>query len=127
MCYWFIWLSNLTKVGIDYDEECYKNHLTEYLYESMYTFGCRSGKGIGEGEKEVQKENPVNYVDGKQLPFLFMHGVDDRYASNSQTLLVHSKILEKGGKRIRYVLKGDCHGKGGFDAEDCLKVGCWLY
>ena len=42
--------------------------------------------------------------------------------SNSQTLLVHTKILEKGGKTIRYVLKDDNHGKGGFDTEDCVKV-----
>jgi len=43
-----------------------------------------------------------------------MHGDDDRMVSNSQTLLVHNKILEKGGKSIRYVLKGDGHGRGGF-------------
>jgi acetyl esterase/lipase len=115
-------LSDLTKVGIDYDEECYKNHLTKYSTESMYIFGCRSGKGVGEDEKEVQKANPVNYVDGKQPPFLFMHGDADTRVSNSQTLLVHNKILEKGGKSIRYVLKDDNHGKGGFDTEDLLKV-----
>ena len=115
-------LSDLTKVGIDYDEECYKNHLTKYSTESMYIFGCRSGKGVGEDEKEVQKANPVNYVDGKQPPFLFMHGDADTRVSNSQTLLVHTKILEKGGKTIRYVLKDDNHGKGGFDTEDCVKV-----
>jgi acetyl esterase/lipase len=115
-------LSDLTKVGIDYDEECHKNHLTKYSTESMYIFGCRSGKGVGEDEKEVQKANPVNYVDGKQPPFLFMHGDADTRVSNSQTLLVHNKILEKGGKTIRYVLKGDNHGRGGFDTEDFLKV-----
>ena len=37
-------------------------------------------------------------------------------------LLVHNKILEKGGKSIRYVLKDDNHGKGGFDTEDLLKI-----
>jgi acetyl esterase/lipase len=115
-------LSDLTKVGIDYDKECYNNHLTKYSTESMYIFGCRSGKGVGEDEKEVQKANPVNYVDGKQPPFLFMHGDADTRVSNSQTLLVHNKILEKGGKTIRYVLKGDNHGRGGFDTEDFLKV-----
>ena len=115
-------LSDLTKVGIDYDEECYKNHLTQYSSESMYIFGCQSGKGVGEDEKEVQKANPVNYVTGKEPPFLFMHGDSDTVVSNSQTLLVHNKILEKGGKSTRYVLKGDNHGKGGFDSEDFLKV-----
>ena len=115
-------LSDLTKVGIDYDEECHKNHLTKYSTESMYIFGCRSGKGVGEDEKEAQKANPVNYVDGKQPPFLFMHGDADTRVSNSQTLLVHNKILEKGGKSIRYVLKDDNHGRGGFDTEDLLKV-----
>jgi len=115
-------LSDLTKVGIDYDEECHKNHLTKYSTESMYIFGCRSGKGVGEDEKEAQKANPVNYVDGNQPPFLFMHGDADTRVSNSQTLLVHNKILEKGGKSIRYVLKDDNHGRGGFDTEDLLKV-----
>lgn len=115
-------LSDLTKVGIDYDEECYKNHLTKFSTESMYIFGCQSGKGVGEDEAEVQKANPVNYVTGKEPPFLFMHGDCDRKVSNSQTLLVHNKILEKGGKSIRYVLKGDDHGKGGFDSEELLSV-----
>ena len=115
-------LSDLTKVGIDYDEECHKNHLTKFSTESMYIFGCQSGKGVGEDEEEVQKANPVNYVTGKEPPFLFMHGDCDRRVSNSQTLLVHNKILEKGGKSIRYVLKGDDHGKGGFDTEEMLSV-----
>ena len=115
-------LSDLTKVGIDYDEECHKNHLTKFSTESMYIFGCQSGKGVGENEEEVQKANPVNYVTGKEPPFLFMHGDCDRRVSNSQTLLVHNKILEKGGKSIRYVLKGDDHGKGGFDTEEMLSV-----
>lgn len=115
-------LSDLTKVGIDYDEECHKNHLTKNSTESMYIFGCQSGKGVGEDEKEVQKANPVNYVSGKEPPFLFMHGDCDIRVSNSQTLLVHNKILEKGGKSIRYVLKGDDHGKGGFDTEELIKV-----
>jgi acetyl esterase/lipase len=115
-------LSDLTKVGIDYDEECHKNHLTKFSTESMYIFGCQSGKGVGEDEKEAQKANPVNYVTGKEPPFLFMHGDCDIRVSNSQTLLVHNKILEKGGKSTRYVLKGDDHGKGGFDTEEMLKV-----
>ena len=115
-------LSDLTKVGIDYDEECHKNHLTKFSSESMYIFGCQSGKGVGEDEKEAQKANPVNYVTGKEPPFLFMHGDCDICVSNSQTLLVHNKILEKGGKSTRYVLKGDDHGKGGFDTEEMLKV-----
>jgi acetyl esterase/lipase len=115
-------LSDLMKVGADYDEECFKNHLTQFSSERMYIFGCQSGKGVGEDEKEVQKSNPVNYVDGSEPPFLFMHGDSDRCVSNSQTLLVHNKILEKGGKSIRYVLKDDDHGRGGFDSEEMLNV-----
>ena len=115
-------LSDLTKVGFDYDEECHKNHLSKNSTESMYIFGCQSGKGVGEDEEEAQKANPVNYVTGKEPPILFMHGDCDIRVSNSQTLLVHNKILEKGGKSIRYVLKGDDHGKGGFDTEELMKV-----
>jgi acetyl esterase/lipase len=115
-------LSDLTKVGIDYDEECHKNHLTKYSTESMYIFGCQSGKGVGEDEEEVQKSNPVNYVTGNEPPFLFAHGDCDRIVSNSQTLIVHNKILEKGGKSIRYVLKDDDHGKGGFESEELLNL-----
>ena len=115
-------LSDLTKVGADYDEECYKNHLTKNSTESMYIFGCQSGKGVGDDENEVQKANPVNYITGKEPPFLFIHGDSDRMVSNSQTLLVHNKILEKGRKNVRYVLKDDDHGKGGFDSEEMLNV-----
>ena len=96
--------------------------MTQYSSESAYIFGCKNGKGVGDDEKEVQKANPVTYVNGKQPPFLFMHGELDTRVSNSQTLLVHNKILEKGGKSIRYVLKGDNYGRGGFDIEDFLKV-----
>ena len=115
-------LSDLMKIGSDYDEECYKLHLSKDSSESMYIFGVTSGKGVGEDEKEVQKSNPVNYVTGKEPPFLFMHGDSDTVVSNSQTLLVHNKILEKGGKSKRYVLKGDNHGKGGFETEELLKI-----
>ena len=115
-------LSDLTKIGIDYDEECFKKHLTKNSSESMYIFGCKSGKGVGDDEKEAQKTNPVTYITGKEPPFLFMHGDCDRCVSNSQTLLVHNKLLEKGGKSTRYVLKGDDHGKGGFETEECYKV-----
>ena len=51
-----------------------------------------------------------------------MHGDCDRNVSNSQTLLVHNTFLEKGGKSIRYVLKDDDLGRGGFDSEEMLKV-----
>ena len=115
-------LSDLTKVGIDYDEECYKNHLTKNSTESMYIFGCQSGIGVGDDENEAQKANPVNYVTGKEPPFLFMHGDCDQMVSSSSTLFMHKKILEKGGKSIRYVLEGDNHGKGGFDSEEMLNV-----
>ena len=30
--------------------------------------------------------------------------------------------MDKGGKSVRYVLKGDNHGQGGFDSEELLKV-----
>lgn len=115
-------LSDLTRVGFDYDEECYNNHRTAKSTESMYIFGCKSGIGVGDDEKEVQKANPVTYVNGKQPPFLFMHGTNDTVVSNSQTLLVHNKLLEFGGKSIRYVLENDGHGQGGFESEDLLKV-----
>ena len=88
----------------------------------MYIFGCESGKGINYDLNEVQKSNPVNFVNGNEPPFLFMHGDNDKLVSNSQTLFVHNKILEKKGKSVRYVLKGDGHGEGGFDTESCFKI-----
>ena len=115
-------LSDLSKVGIDFDDECHNNHLTQYSTESMYIFGCESGKGINYDLNEVQKSNPVNFVNGNEPPFLFMHGDNDKLVSNSQTLFVHNKILEKKGKSVRYVLKGDGHGEGGFDTESCFKI-----
>ena len=115
-------LSDLSKVGIDFDDECHNNHLTQYSTESMYIFGCESGKGINYDLNEVQKSNPVNFVNGNEPPFLFMHGDNDNLVSNSQTLFVHNKILEKKGKSVRYVLKGDGHGEGGFDTESCFKI-----
>ena len=115
-------LSDLTKVGSDYDEECYRNHLTPNSSESMYIFGCYSGIGVGDNETEVQKANPVNYVTGKVPPFLLMHGDVDKTVSNSQTLLVHNALLEKGVSSIRYVLEGDEHGRGGFDSVDTLNT-----
>ena len=64
----------------------------------------------------------MNFIKGNEPPFLIMHGDCDLCVSPSQTLLLHNELIKKNIKSVRYSLKGDGHGEGGFNTESAIKI-----
>ena len=115
-------LSDLTKVGSDFDQECFDSHHTPYSSESQYVIGVYSGKSITDDLEKAAKANPLSYIDGNECPMLIMHGDNDMLVSSSQSLLVHNALNKAGVSSTRYSLVGAGHSFGGFDMEPALKV-----
>ncbi|QIA07063.1 alpha/beta hydrolase [Draconibacterium halophilum] len=62
-------LSDLTKIGADYDKEAEAAHFTADAPEARYVHGKNSGLTILDKPEIVAKSNPVNYVDKKDPHF----------------------------------------------------------
>ena len=56
-------LSDLTKIGDDYDEEAAKSHFTVASPDGQYIHGKNSGLTSLDKPEVVAKANPINYVD----------------------------------------------------------------
>lgn len=115
-------LSDLTNVGMDFDEECIAAHHSPTSSESQYVNGVFSNKAINEDLEAARKANPLTYINGDECPMLIMHGDADSLVSSSQSLLVHNALTNAGVASTRYSLKGAEHGRGGFNTESALKT-----
>lgn len=115
-------LSDLTMVGMDFDDECKAAHHSPTSSESQYVNGVFSGKAINEDLEKAAKANPLTYIGGNECPMLIMHGDSDSLVSSSQSLLVHEALLKAGVPSTRYSLVGAEHGRGGFNTEPALKT-----
>lgn len=102
-------LSDLTKIGTDYEEEAAKSHFSTASPDGQYIHGKYSGLTSLDKPEIVAKANPINYVDQDDPPFLLFHGSRDMAVSPSQTLLLHNALREAGVPSTRYVLEGTCH------------------
>ncbi len=115
--------SDVTKIGEDFDEEYNKKLKNEKLSINQFIYGVFSDKTIfNDNEKEYENINPMNFIKGNEPPFLIMHGDCDLCVSPSQTLLLHNELIKKNIKSVRYSLKGDGHGEGGFNTESAIKI-----
>lgn len=115
-------LSDLTMVGMDFDDDCKAAHHSPTSSESQYVNGVFSGKAINEDLDKANKANPLTYIGGNECPMLIMHGDSDSLVSSSQSLLVHEALLKAGVPSTRYSLVGAEHGRGGFNTEPALKT-----
>ncbi|MDX8341387.1 alpha/beta hydrolase [Draconibacterium sp. IB214405] len=115
-------LSDLTKIGADYDKEAEEAHFTSDAPEAGYVHGKNSGLTILDKPEIVAKSNPVNYVDENDPPFLFIHGTADMLVSPSQTLLVHNALRNAGVESTRYAIVGANHGGGHFSDPKVIKI-----
>ncbi len=115
-------LSDLTKIGADYDKEAEEAHFTTDAPEAGYVHGKNSGLTILDKPEVVAKANPVNYVDKNDPPFLFMHGTVDALVSPSQTLLVHTALRNAGVESTRYAITGANHGGPQFSDPKVLQI-----
>lgn len=115
-------LSDLTKIGADYDKEAEEAHFTTDAPEAGYVHGKNSGLSILDKPEVVAQSNPVNYVDKNDPPFLFIHGSADQLVSPSQTLLVHNALQKAGVESTRYVITGANHGGPHFSDPKVIEI-----
>ncbi len=115
-------LSDLTKIGADYDEAAEKAHFTVESPDGQYIHGKNSGLTSLDKPEVVAKSNPVNYVDKNDPPFLLIHGMSDALVSPSQTLLLHTALLKAGVPSTRYALTGANHGGPQFSDPKVIKI-----
>jgi len=115
-------LSDLTKIGADYDEEAANAHFTVISPDGQFIHGKNSGLTSLDKPEVVAKANPINYVDENDPPFLFFHGTKDMTVSPSQTLLLHNALRSKGVSSTRYVLEEAGHASPEFSDPQVLNI-----
>lgn len=115
-------LSDLTKIGADYDEEAANSHFTVASPDGQFIHGKNSGLTSLDKPEVVAKANPINYVDKDDPPFLLFHGSQDRSVSPSQTLLMHNALREAGVHSSRYVIEGAGHATAEFSDPQVIKI-----
>ncbi|WP_321371088.1 alpha/beta hydrolase [uncultured Draconibacterium sp.] len=115
-------LSDLTKIGADYDKEAEEAHFTKEAPEAMFVHGKNSGLTILDKPEVVAKSNPVNYVDKNDPPFLLIHGTVDALVSPSQSLLLHNALRKAGVESTRYAIVGANHGGGHFSDPKVIEI-----
>nr|WP_321450830.1 alpha/beta hydrolase [uncultured Carboxylicivirga sp.] len=115
-------LSDLTKVGDDYDEEAAKAHHTVKSPDGQFVHGKNSGLTSLDKPEVVAQANPITYVDENDPPFLLFHGMQDKAVSPSQTLLLHNALREKGVSSTRYVLEGAGHATAEFSDPQVINI-----
>lgn len=76
-------LSDLTKIGADYDEAAANSHFSVSSPDGKYIHGKNSGLTSLDKPEVVAKANPVTYVDPTDPPFLLIHGMADNLVSSS--------------------------------------------
>lgn len=115
-------LSDLMKIGSDFDDECQKIHLSPKSSESQYVSGVFSKKTIGDDKEKTLDANPLTHVSAECCPFLLFHGDADNLVSPSQTLLLHNALLASGVESTRYSLVGAGHGTNGFNSKSAMNA-----
>jgi acetyl esterase/lipase len=115
-------LSDLTKIGADYDEDAAIAHFTKISPDGQFIHGKNSGLTSLDKPEVVAKANPVNYVDKNDPPFLLFHGTKDMSVSPSQTLLLHNALREHGVSSTRFVLEGAGHATTEFSDSQVITI-----
>jgi acetyl esterase/lipase len=115
-------LSDLTKIGDDYDEETAKSHFTVISPDGQYIHGKNSGLTSLDKPEVVTKANPITYIDKNDPPFLLFHGTQDPSVSPSQTLLLHNALRAAGVSSTRYVIEGAGHASPEFSDPQVIKI-----
>ncbi len=115
-------LSDLTKIGADYDEDAANAHFTVISPDGQFIHGKNSGLTSLDKPEIVAIANPINYVDKNDPPFLLFHGTNDMAVSPSQTLLLHNALREKGVSSTRYVLDGAGHASAEFSDPQVINI-----
>ena len=103
--------SDLSDIGGDFEEETRAIYRSAGYFPAQFLFGLGTDRSADSDPVTVRRSDPASYVTADSPPFLFMHGLDDRVVSPSQTLRLHEQIRTAGGDSTRYVLAGAGHGE----------------
>ena len=122
-------ISDLTNIGMDYDEENQKGHASAGATEALWalgtpTFGGKDG-GILAHPEEAAYASPITYVEknaNKLVPMLLMHGTADTLVSPGQTDLLFQALKAKGVDVERYVVNNAAHGGPYWVQEPVMKI-----
>ncbi len=122
-------ISDLTNIGMDYDEENQKGHASAGATEALWalgtpTFGGKDG-GILAHPEEAAYASPITYVEKNAdnlVPILLMHGDADTLVSPGQTDILFQALKAKGADVERYVVKNAAHGGPYWVQEPVMKV-----
>lgn len=107
-------VSDVTKIGADYNKEVQKTHESAAATEALWVngspvFGGKDG-GINANPNGAKAANPLTYISKKTAPFLLMHGDADVLVSPSQTELLREELAKHNIEATRYLVKGAAHG-----------------
>jgi acetyl esterase/lipase len=103
-------LSNLLKFVDDFDPETRPALLRPGTPAAAFMFGPGTTLSLADDPEAVAAADPCTYVTGETPPFLHLHGSADKVVPPSQSLLLHTALLEHGVESTRYVLTGAQHG-----------------
>lgn len=119
-------LSDLTRIGDDYDENVRKAHASAGATEALWVngspvFGGKDG-GILANREAAEKANPIHYITKKSAPMLLMHGTADTVVSPSQTDLLFQALQKEGIPSKRYLVEGAAHGGIYWNQQEVLDI-----
>jgi acetyl esterase/lipase len=103
-------LSNLLKFADDFDPETRPALLRPGTPAAAFIFGPGTSLSLADDPEAVAAADPCGYVTSETSPFLHFHGSADNVVPPSQSLLLHTALLEHGVQSTRYVLTGAKHG-----------------
>jgi acetyl esterase/lipase len=102
-------LSDLTRIGADYDSATQEAHHSPSITEAKFVNGKDSGLGILDDLAAARRANPVTYISDDDPPFLLLHGSRDGLVSPSQTVLLRRGLASHGVRVRRYIVDGAGH------------------
>ena len=103
-------LSNLLRFIADFDPEAQQALLRPGTAAAAFVLGPGTSLSLADDPEAVTAADPAHYVTGRTPPFLHFHGSADNVVPPSQSLLLHTALLEQGVESTRYVLTGAKHG-----------------
>ncbi|MBQ9060763.1 MAG: alpha/beta hydrolase [Firmicutes bacterium] len=118
----FYGLSDLVNNKADYEEAAIQAHHKPESTDSQFVNGVESGKALTDDLQEAAKADPAFYIDGKEPPFLHLHGDADLLVSPSQSVHLHEALLAEGVSSTRYTVAGAGHGDAAFRTEAALDI-----
>lgn len=119
-------LSDLTRIGDDYDDAVKEKHKSAGATEALWVngspvFGGKDG-GILADREAADKANPITYISKNSAPMLLMHGTADTVVSPSQTDLLFQALQKNHIPSKRYLVEGAAHGGIYWNQKEVLDI-----